>query len=183
MVAVPVGRMATAVGSAPSAIYVLHMAQQEVGQGGGAGGGGDKPSWKPPPGGPGKWVRATEYMESPARRYQSQITGAPEGWVYRVFYGPGPDDYVDFDGFVNGVLREAKGPGYLDFFKKGGRPEEWFRGAQAMLKQAERQLKAANGVPVEWHFAEREVADAMRKAFNSKRLDEIKVVHSPPAQP
>jgi hypothetical protein len=118
-------------------------------------------------------------MELPARRYQTQVTGAPEGWVYRVFYGPGPDDYVDFDGFVNGVLHEAKGPGYLDFFTKGGRPEEWFRGARAMLKQAERQLNAANGFPVEWHFAEREVADAMRKAFNSKRLDEIKVVHSP----
>jgi hypothetical protein len=183
VVAVPVGRMATAVGSAPFAVYVLHMAQQGAGHGGSAGHGGAErrggSSWTPPPGGPGKWVRATEHMEPPARKYQSQVTSAPEGWVYRVFYGSGPDDYVDFDGFVNGVLREAKGPGYLGFFTKGGRPEKWFKGAQAMLKQGERQLNAANGLPVEWHFAEREVADAMRKAFNSNRLNDIKVVHSP----
>jgi hypothetical protein len=179
VVAVPVGRVATAIGTAPSAVYVLHMAQQGLGQGGSAGSSGGSSSWKPPPGGPGKWVRANEHMELPARKYQSQVTGAPEGWVYRVFYGAGPDDFVDFDGFVNGVLREAKGPGYLDFFTKGGSPEKWFKGAQSMLKQGERQLNAANGLPIEWHFAEREVADAMRKAFNTNRLDEIKVVHTP----
>jgi hypothetical protein len=38
----------------------------------------------PNSGGPGEWVKANEGMPEQARRYQAQVTGAPEGYVYRV---------------------------------------------------------------------------------------------------
>jgi hypothetical protein len=106
------------------------------------------------------------------------VTGAPEGWVYRVRTGPGPKDFVDFDGFKNGVLLEIKGPGYQQLLEKmRGKP--WFEGIEEMLDQARRQRTAAKGVPIQWHFAEREVADLMRVLFQSERLREIKVIHTP----
>jgi hypothetical protein len=39
-------------------------------------------------------------------------------------------------------------------------------------------LEVANDIPIEWHFAEREVADTMRALFREKGLDAIKVVHT-----
>ncbi len=41
----------------------------------------------PSSGGPGEWVQATESMSEQARRYQAQVTGAPEGTAYRVKWG------------------------------------------------------------------------------------------------
>jgi hypothetical protein len=59
--------------------------------------------------GPGEWVKANEGMPEQARRYQAQVTGAPEGFVYRVKLG---DKYVKFDGFDKGVLLETKATGF-----------------------------------------------------------------------
>jgi hypothetical protein len=164
LVAVPVGQLVTAVGPAVGSFYILHMANM-------GSGGGHVPR-PPPPGGPGKWVKATESMKRPAHEYQAQITGAPEGYVYKV-------GDVKFDGYKNGVLLEAKGPGYLDFFKKGGEPGGWFKGAEKMVEQAMRQVEAANGTPIQWYFAEREVADAMRIRFMDEGLGMIDVIHRP----
>ncbi len=69
----------------------------------------------PSSGGPGEWVQATESMSEQARRYQAQVTGAPEGYVYRVKLG---DKYVNFDGFDEGVLLEAKSTGYAQWINK-----------------------------------------------------------------
>ncbi|HLL53201.1 MAG TPA: Tox-REase-5 domain-containing protein, partial [Myxococcaceae bacterium] len=112
-VTVPVGQAATALSGGPSALYVLQMANQsaQAAQAGGTG--------TPPSGGPGKWVESAESMSDGARRYQSQVTGAPNGSVYRVENVRMPEGAlkpkVDFDGFRDGVLLEAKGPGYLNF--------------------------------------------------------------------
>jgi hypothetical protein len=135
-------------------------------------------SWPPPPGGPGEWVQENVNMSAGARRYQAQIAGAPEGWAYSIRTGSGPKDKVDFDGFKEGVLLEAKGPGYRELFKRMG-SKEWFEGAQEMLNQARRQFRAAQGRPIQWHFAEREVADAMRALFQEKNLNGIQVIHTP----
>ena len=117
-------------------------------------------------------------MSEESQRYQTQLTGAPQGWVYRVRTGPGPKKYVDFDGFNNDVLLEIKGPGYQKLLKKmHGKP--WFEGIEEMLDQAQRQFEAAKGVPIEWHFAEREVANLMRKLFKGEEFSEIKVIHTP----
>jgi hypothetical protein len=132
-----------------------------------------------PPGGPGKWVQKAEGMSEDAMRYQVQVTGAPQGWVYRVFFGPGPDDYVDFDGFVNGVLLEAKGPNLAKFIDEGLEPVGFFKGADGMLRQARRQSDAANGLPIRWIVAEKKFADFLRELFRKRGLSNIEVVHVP----
>lgn len=85
---------------------------------------------------------------------------------------------MKFDGYRNGVLLETKGPGYVKFLKNGNF-RAWFRGADGMLQQAERQFRAANGAPIAWHFAEREVADAVRAMFRGSELGDIQVVFTP----
>lgn len=127
---------------------------------------------RPPSGGPGRWEPAEEFMSEGARQYQAQVTGAPEGHVYKV-------GGVKFDGYKDGVLLEAKGPGYTKFFKQGDEPEDWFQGAQAMIDQARRQTDVAEGIRIEWHFAEREVTQAMAKLFRESGLGRIRVVHTP----
>ncbi|WP_373371251.1 hypothetical protein [Stigmatella ashevillensis] len=59
-------------------------------------------------GGPGTWVQVNESMSPSARKYQAQVTGAPEGSAYRV---RGGGEKADFDGYQDGVLLDAKGPG------------------------------------------------------------------------
>ena len=61
----------------------------------------------PHSGGPGEWAQASENMSEQARRYQAQVTGAPEGYVYRVKRG---DQEVDFDGFDEGVCSKPRAP-------------------------------------------------------------------------
>jgi restriction endonuclease fold toxin 5 of polymorphic toxin system len=162
-VAVPAGAMTAVVGTGATPVSIVLMAQ------GGNAGGGSKP-WPPPPGGPGQWIQKAESMSNDAKRFQSQKTGAPEGWVYRVRTGPGPKDFVDFDGFKDGVLLEVKGPGYKALLEKmQGKP--WFEGLDEMLEQAERQLQAAGTTPIQWHFAEREVSALVRKLFKANSLD------------
>jgi hypothetical protein len=176
-VAVPAGTLTAVVGAGASASSVVLMAQAS----GPAPAGAAQTSWPPPPAGPGQWVRKTESMSAESQAFQSQVTGAPEGWVYRVRTGPGPMDFVDFDGFKNGVLLEVKGPGYENLLAKMN-GKDWFRGLDEMIDQAKRQIKAANHTPIEWHFAERKVADLVRAAFMRNRLQGIKIF-PPPANP
>jgi hypothetical protein len=118
-------------------------------------------------------------MSEEAMRYQIQVTGTPQGWIYRVLSGPGPDDYVDFDGFVNGVLLEAKGPNLAKFIDDGLKPAGFFRGEFKFLEQAKRQFDAASGLPVRWIVAEKKFADYLRKLFGDNGLESIEVIHVP----
>lgn len=167
-VAVPAGAVTAVIGTGATSASIVLMAQ------GGDVTGGSKP-WPPPPEGPGQWIQKTERMSEEAQRFQSQVTGAPEGWVYRIRTGPGPKDFVDFDGFKNGVLLEVKGPGYKALLEKMY-GQEWFRGARDMLDQAQRQFRAANETPIQWHFAEKDVADLMRGQFQNRGLDQLEVI-------
>lgn len=166
--ALPAGAMTAVVGAGAASASIVLMAQAD----GTAGG---TPPWPPAPGGPGEWTKKAERMSGAAQRYQSQVTGAPEGWVYRVRTGPGPKDFVDFDGFKDGVLLEIKGPGYRKLLQKM-HGKEWFDGVDDMIAQANRQLNAAGSTPIRWHFAEQEVAGFIRKLFQDKGLDGIEVV-------
>jgi len=134
----------------------------------------------PGSGGPGKWVQADEYMSDQSRRYQAQVTGAPEGTAYRVKSG---NKEVDFDGLDQGVLLEAKGTGYAKWIDEDLDFVGFFEGRNQMLEQARRQFKAANGTPIRWIVAEEKLAGALRKLFKGTDLDEIEVVHVPPARP
>jgi hypothetical protein len=169
-VAVPAGTTTVVVGAGAASASIVLMAQ-------GSGSGGGNSPWPPAPAGPGQWTQKPERMPAESQRYQSLVTGAPEGWVYRVRTGPGPKDFVDFDGFKDGVLLEVKGPGYRELLQRM-EGQEWFLGVEEMLKQAKRQVQAAKGTPIQWHFAEREVAESIRALFREERLGGIKVVYT-----
>jgi hypothetical protein len=131
-------------------------------------------------GGPGEWVQADEYMSESARSYQAQMTGAPEGYAYRVKQG---DKEVDFDGFDQGVLLEVKSTGYEQWITKKLDFLPNFKGALKLLEQAKSQFKVANGTPIRWIVAEEKLAGALRKMFKGAGLGEIEVVHAPPPHP
>jgi hypothetical protein len=166
-VVVPVGRAVSVLSGGPGTAVVLHMANQSVqGQGGSMG-----PSAQPR--GPGQWSPVKESMSRRAARYQEQISGRPVDDAY-VVRG------VRFDGYKDGVLLEAKGPGYANKFLENLSPKKWFtRGARNMVEQALRQTKAVNGTPIRWHVAEAKVADAIRKLFKNEGVRGIEVVHTP----
>nr|AHE14556.1 hypothetical protein asmbl_4 [uncultured bacterium] len=168
-VAVPVGRAAAVLGGGPGAAIILQRA-------------GTATQGAAPSGGPGKWGPARESMKPRARRYQEQITGHPADEAYWVGGMSTKEGGVKFDGFKDGVLLEAKGPGYAKFFE-GLRPKEWFRhsGAKGLIEQADRQLKKVKGtgLRIEWHVAEADAAAAFRELLQNANLEEIGVIHTP----
>jgi hypothetical protein len=122
-------------------------------------------------GGPGEWGTAQESMSQRASEYQSRITGQPEGSVYRV-------NGVKFDGYEDGVLQEAKGPGYANFVKDG-EFQPWYNGADQLAAQAQRQLAAAGGTPITWSVAEPDAVTAINNLFSSRGIYGINVVNVP----
>ncbi|WP_275663281.1 Tox-REase-5 domain-containing protein [Corallococcus macrosporus] len=169
IVAAPVGRAAAVLSGGPGAAIILQRAGATANEGA-------------PSKGPGQWGSAREVLNPRARRYQEQITGHKADEAYWVG-GVGKDSGgVKFDGFENGVLLEAKGPGYAKFFE-GLEPKAWFRnsGAKGLVDQAVRQSRKVRsmGIPVRWHVAEKAAADAFRELFKNARVEGIEVVHTP----
>lgn len=121
--------------------------------------------------GPGKWKRVNESMKARAKKYQRQITGTSPDNAYVV-------GGVKFDGFKDGVLLEAKGPGYSTFIKDGTF-RDWFKGKDGFKHQADRQHTTAGGTPIEWHVAEANVADAVRVLLKEEGMGDIRVIHTP----
>lgn len=105
------------------------------------------------------------------------MTGLPRGWAVEL-------NGVRFDGCdeVRGVMLEAKAR-YQQFLKKRGFGwQHWYSKAPEMIDQMRRQLAAAEGRTIEWHFAEKKCADYMevqvkRLAEQDPAFDQIKVVH------
>lgn len=85
---------------------------------------------------------------------------------------------VKFGGFANGVLLDAKGLGYARFVKDG-QFRSWWRGAGGFVEQAQRQLQAAGGTPIQWHFAEKAAANATRGLFQSRGIGGVEVIFTP----
>lgn len=119
---------------------------------------------------PGQWIEVNESMSASARDYQAQITGKV-GQAH-ILNG------VKFDGISNGALLEAKGPGYANFVKDG-EFQGWFTGEKPLVNQAVRQMRAANGAPIEWHVADKEAVQALQKLFQDKNITGIKVIYTP----
>lgn len=103
---------------------------------------------------PGEIVAVVESMSSRSRLYQQQVTGLPQTTAYRV-------NNVNFDGYRQGILLDAKGLGY-SWAVQGGRFINSYRGADGLLAQAQRQLVAASGRPIRWEVAEETTATAIR---------------------
>ncbi|WP_224366058.1 Tox-REase-5 domain-containing protein [Hyalangium versicolor] len=164
-VTIPTGTAAAALGTGASAVYVLMAAERAPKDG-------SKPSSTE---GPGEWKRKKFSGSEEAKRYQEQISGRPADEVFYI-------DGVEYDGFTSGVLREAKGEHYLNFFKKNGQPEQWYRDSgnfQGLLDQAARQARAARGIPVEWHVAEREMVEILQYHFRQEGISGIRVIFTP----
>ena len=118
----------------------------------------------------GQWETASESMSARAMGYQTQIAGH-QGQIFRL-------NGVKFDGYNNGILMEAKGPDYANFIKNG-EFRTWFQGARGLIEQAHRQLIAAQGIPIEWHVAERTAADVIYKLLEEAGYGMIKVIFTP----
>ncbi|MGE6758568.1 Tox-REase-5 domain-containing protein [Corallococcus interemptor] len=168
-VAVPAGRAVAVLSGGPGAAIILQRAS--TASKGGA-----------PSQGPGQWGPAKESMSTRARRYQEQITGHSTDEAYWVG-GVGPNSGgVKFDGFKEGVLLEAKGPGYANKFLDNLDPKFWFKnsGAKSLLDQAERQFRAAGGTPIRWHVAEEKTANAIRKLLDANEVEGVEIVFTLP---
>ena len=119
----------------------------------------------------GEFLIKNHYMSDIAKQYQKQVNGIA-GEVDFLLKG----EKVHFDGFKDGVLLEAKGLGYKKFLTNEKLVDKVL---DNLLGQAERQIKAANGKPIEWHFAEKESADIFRDALRKSDLEGIEVKHTP----
>jgi hypothetical protein len=118
-------------------------------------------------------------MSARSRHFQHKVTKAPAGWVYRVWRNGEKADFDGFD-FDQGVLVETKGLGYEKHFDAKLEPKRYFKGAKRLVRQAERQLEIANGVPIRWHVAEPRMVPILKKLFADKGIGGIEVVHTPP---
>ncbi|RKH24077.1 hypothetical protein D7Y13_26555 [Corallococcus praedator] len=173
-IAVPVGRAASVLGGGPGAAIVLQRANTATGQSSPAGGRG-----------PGQWAPSEERGAPPrARAYQEQISGCSSDDAYWVGGVGRKSGGVKFDGFTDGVLLEAKGPGYAEFFEGNLAPKNWFKSsgkAQDIVDQGRRQRDIARGTGsrIEWHVAEKHAADAIRKLLKGNDITEIAVIHTP----
>ena len=110
-------------------------------------------------------------MSTQARRYQTFITGKAAQESYKV-------NGVKFDGIKNGVLIDAKS-GYTNFVTKEGKFHEFFQGQESIIKQARRQIAAANGMPIEWHFENEIVRKTFEELFKKENILEITLKHTP----
>jgi RHS repeat-associated protein len=131
-------------------------------------------------GGPGYWARPDppERLSETSKRYQEQITHRSSDEVYAVD-DPATGRPVKFDGYWDGALLEAKGPGYDRFLNAGGKYEQWFRGRDGLLEQAHNQSRAARGGRLVWHFAELAAAQATRALLQSNGISGIDIFHTP----
>jgi RHS repeat-associated protein len=113
-----------------------------------------------------------ENMSARATVYQSRVSGLMPGVGYVV-------GGVKFDGYIGGVLVEAKGPGFAQWVQPNGLFKPYFSGAGEFMAQAQRQLAVAGGRPIEWHFAEEAAANATRTLFQQNGISGINVLFSP----
>ncbi|GHE52355.1 hypothetical protein GCM10014715_01250 [Streptomyces spiralis] len=111
-------------------------------------------------------------------RYQEQVTGTVRGEEYVVPHPKEGVPDVEFDGWDSSrqTYLEAKN-GYEGYLSKSNPGELTPSGKAEFVAEAQRQVAAAGGKAVEWHFSNPEVAKAARRAFREKGLN-IKVVYT-----
>jgi hypothetical protein len=119
----------------------------------------------------GAWVEKNRSMSERAETYQAYVTGTiGQEFSY---------NDVDFDGFNGNALLDAK-EHYEDFIEPStGDWEWWFTGDKEMVNRARRQVEAAQGAPIEWHFNEKVPAQRVKKLFSDKGIEGIEVIYDP----
>ncbi len=86
--------------------------------------------------------------------------------------------YYDNCNLKIGTMIDAKGTGYVNLRQKKS-PIPWLGAEAKMLRQSKRQLEAAQGRPIEWYVAEKEIADHVRDLF-ARNYRNITIIHAPP---
>jgi hypothetical protein len=140
-------------------------------------------------GGPGEWIEANRGgMSDRAKAYEEQVSGAAAGTEYEVPRdGQNPVKFDGWDKEANdgdGLLIEAKGPGYENFLDKDGNFNPKFGAGKDIEDQLLRQAEAARqaGKEVEWRVAEPRVAEAIERIARERGYDDvINVEYVPPA--
>ncbi|MDI9866327.1 RHS repeat-associated core domain-containing protein [Flectobacillus sp. DC10W] len=118
----------------------------------------------------GSWVTTNESMSVAASEYQTLITGKAADKSFML-------NGVKFDGVVKGVLVDAKS-GYSNFVNKStGAFQSWFKGANGLVEQAERQLGAANGTKIQWYFQNEGVMKATQQLFKDNGIKGIELIY------
>lgn len=111
-------------------------------------------------------------MSTAAKTYQSFVTGRPWNESYLL-------NGTKFDGYINGILVDAKS-GYSSFVSKAtGEFYDWFSGKQSLLSQARRQIAAADGNRIRWVFQNENVMEATRVLFEQYGIDGIELMCIP----
>jgi len=114
----------------------------------------------------GAWVAVSESMS--ARALAFQISQGGRAGMAFVRNG------VKFDGIIGRTLMEAKSS-LAQFVGKDGAFRSWFRGAESLVGQAERQIAAAGKSPIVWRIQDVKTAGAIRKLFGEAGIKGIKV--------
>ncbi len=109
-----------------------------------------------------------------------QVNGVPlpPGIGIMMIKPDGGPVYFDDCRLSNGVLIEAKGMGYANALRNPNSLRAYYI-LKRFEKQSARQIEAAQGRPIEWHFAEEDAADFVRAWFARDR-PQIAVVYTPP---
>ena len=119
--------------------------------------------------GPGK-----NHGSAAARAYEEQITGYP---VEYSIYVEGDLSEVEFDGFRDGVLLEAKGPSIANILSHEWGEHQIYEYLEDMQKQLNAMASGGLDIPIHWHFAEKE---AMEIAAKLEVPPGIKLFYTPP---
>jgi hypothetical protein len=102
----------------------------------------------------------------------------PQGFGIKMVRPNGQPVYFDDCQRTTGILIDAKGKAYFDLlYNKGAFMRA--RTLVGILDQAERQTEAAQGRPIDWHFAEKGAADYVRPIL-AQRYPGITVIFTPP---
>jgi hypothetical protein len=122
-------------------------------------------------------------LDNPYQQYIGELINGvalPPGLAVNL-WNPVSDRFVHFDNcqLSTGVMIEAKGTGYAAILADGETSFVWRRVEEKMVRQANAQIQAAQGRPIEWYFAERTVADYMTKVFANNGLS-ITIIYMPP---
>lgn len=130
-------------------------------------------------GGPGEWGKPYGGRNGKGEAYQEKVTGAPPGTEYKVPLERRSSGHVDFDGYDprRDVLLDAK-----EWQKWPPLDGRWEKPRREMLEQAEDQIKAARGTPIEWHFPNEAKAREVERVLRSEGVSprDLKVVVTRP---
>ena len=123
-------------------------------------------------GGPGAWTdKGKNNGSTRSQVYEEEMTGVPIENSYYV-------DGVEFDGYEDGVLIDAKGPGYAHLIG-----HDWNTVEDELIDTANRQARAAarTRTPIEWRIAEPELAAHLQDLQEDDQFpSSIRIIQVPP---